>query len=200
MKLSELKVGVEYAVLPNYEEVRGKYPDLNSMANARTIKATIVSMDVYEYDSSNRSIDPTAFAVHTSKTSGARALLMKTENLYSSDNEASYMTVQLKQILVEWSVLVPVWDERKRLQLEAEAKEQAERKVREAKQTRAKEHAQRAKQSLPKTVKSLVGARCGDVVVDYNAYSGNPDAYITMRLTDFEILLEQLYDKKEEVA
>jgi hypothetical protein len=200
MRLSELKVGVEYAILPNYEEVRGRYADINTIANARVIKATITSMDVYDYDSGKRGTDPSAFtiAVPQSKKSG-RALVMKTEDIYNP-SESVYLTVQLKQILIEWSVLVPIWDEQKRLQKEREAKEETERKVLEAKRVRAREHAERSRHSLPKTVKSLVGARCGDVSVDYNAYSSNPDATITMRLTDFEILLEQLYDKKEEVA
>lgn len=200
MKLSELKVGVEYAILPNYEEVRGKYSDLNTIANARVIKATIASMDVYDYDSGKRGTELSAFsiAVPQKKKSG-RALVMKTEDIYNS-GEFVYLTVQLKQILIEWAVLVPIWDEQKRLRLEQENKALAESKILEAKVTRAKEHAERAKHSLPKTVKSLVGARCGDVTVDFNRYSNTPDATITMRLTDFEILLEQLYDKKDEVA
>jgi hypothetical protein len=199
MKLSEIKVDTEYAILPQYQDVRGQFNDVNAIAKARVKSAKVVSLDVYEYDPQTVNADPAQFklAVPQKKKSG-RALLVVTKDMYSDD--LVYFTVQLKQILIEWSVLVPIWAEQKRLQLEQEAKALAESKVLEAKQTRAKEHAERAKHSLPKTVKSLVGARCGDVSVDYNRYSTTPDATITMRLTDFEILLEQLYDKKDEVA
>ena len=199
MKLSEIKLDTDYAILPNYQEVRGQFNDVNTIANARVMSARVVSLDTYEHDSQKRSKDPAEFALAVpQKKKTGRSLLVVAKDMYGDD--LVYFTVQLKQILIEWSVLVPIWDEQKRVQKEREAKEEAERKVLEAKRVRAREHAERSRHSLPKTVKSLVGARCGDVSVDYNAYSSNPDATITMRLTDFEILLEQIYDKKEEVA
>jgi hypothetical protein len=199
MKLSEIKVDTEYAVLPQYQDVKGCFNDINTIANTRVMNATVVSLDVYEYDPSNRNPDPAHFklAVPQKKKSG-RALLVKSKDMYSDD--VYYHTVQLKQILVEWSVLIPIWNESKRLEEERKAKAEAERKVLEDKKTRARAHAERAQHSLPKTVKSLVGARCGDVTVEFQSYSNDPNATITMRLTDFEILLEQLYEKKEEVA
>jgi len=82
------------------------------------------------------------------------------------------------------------------------AEQEALEQIARAKKKQVQEHAERARLTMPNTIKSLLGGKLYDEVNIEIPYftSDNANARVSITLRDMERLIELVYDKKEEVA
>ena len=105
MKLSEVVVGKEYAVVPSWGYASRDSRDIDKVRENDVVKATIISLDKYEYEASQRSQDPSTFK---KAQAGNRSIgiLAKATDTSSKD---VYWTSRLADVVALWSDLEPKW-------------------------------------------------------------------------------------------
>ncbi len=206
MKLSDIQVGKEYAVTQNYQPINNNnyYADIKNITRRDVLRVTVVNKEKHVYRKAQRGVtstDITEFelAPKNAKTNiGILVLLKNTTTL-----EDYYMVVRVSEILVDWSVIEPLWlaieaEQAKQKRIAEQQEEERQRKI-----NNARLNAERARDNLPNTVKRLLGGTLyGEIRVDFNVYSDNitNGAQVYLSLRDMERLLELVYDKTEEVA
>ena len=192
MKLSEVVVGKEYAVVPSWGYTSRDSRDIDKVRENDVVKATIISLDKYEYEASQRSQDPSTFK---KAQAGNRSIgiLAKATDTSSKD---VYWTSRLADVVALWSDLEPKWAkaksdeaERERIEKERRAKEVAMRKE-------VEDEVSRARNSVVATAKELLGERTR-VSVDTTGYGDEYHAQVTLSLSEFEQLVELAYQAKE---
>lgn len=192
MKLSELSVGKEYAVVPSWTYSSRNARDLNNVRENDVVKATLVELTKYNYEPSQRRHDPAGF---TKANAGERSVgvLVKATDSNGTD---IYWTSRLADILAEYSTLEPKWANAKAEQ-ERKEREELERRERErlhAEQVRAE--VERSRNSILDSAKELLGSN-NNVHVDTNGYGNELTAQVTFSIKDFERLLELAYAGKD---
>ncbi len=196
MKLSELQVGNEYAVLPSWTYNGKQARDLDRVRENDVIKATLISTDKYSYDVSSRYNDTTRFRL---AIKGERSVGVIVKAVDSNGTEF-YWTARLADILQEWSLISPQWEVRKLKEAEErkqrELQEQLEREYR----NKVQAYVERSRDTVPVCVTELIGKRCGKVHVTTSGYGMDTQAVVEINLADFETLVELAYQGKEAVA
>jgi hypothetical protein len=196
MKLSELKVNEEYAVLPSWTYNGKQARDLDKVRENDVIKATLISTDKYVYDVSSRYQDVTRFRLAQQGDRSVGVIVKATDN----NGTEFYWTARLADILKEWSLISPQWEVRK-------LKEAEERKQREIQEQIEREYKQkvyayveRSNQTVPASITELVGKRCGHINVTTSGYGMDVRAVAEINLADLETLIELAYQGREAVA
>lgn len=196
MKLSEIVVGKEYAVVPSWTYSNKGARDLDKVRENDVIKATLISKDKYEYEASNRKYSSTDFRL---AQQGERSVGVVVEG-ENNNGTKIYWTARLADIIAEWSVVEQVWTTRN-------AKENAERIEREkqeaienAKKRAVYEYVERNKKTIPASINDLIGRRCGVVDVSTTGYGVEIKGVVTLSIEDMETLIELAYQGKEAVA
>lgn len=198
MKHSELEVGVDYAIINQFHYTKRNPIDINNLQRHGVWKAKLVSKDKYYWNDIRPSKVEADFSPAPSKQTKGVGLLFTIED---DNKEVFYYVTRLASVVASYNSVQNVWvareAEEKRLQAEREEAE----KVARAKKKQAQEHAERAKLTMPNTLKSLLAGKLFDEVnIEVPYYSDTVGARITIGLRDMERLIELVYDKKEEVA
>lgn len=191
MKLSELTVGKEYAVVPSWTYSSRSARDVDTVRENDVVKATLVELTKYEYEPSQRRQDPNFRKAEAGNRSVG--VLVK-----ASDNSGTefYWTSRLADIIAEWSVLEPKW---KAKQSEQERKEQEEQERRAKERLHVEQIHQeiaRSRTSIMDSAKELLGSN-NNVEVTTNGYGLDSHGVVTFSIKEFEKLIELAYAGKE---
>ena len=198
MKLSELEVGVEYAIYNSFTYTKRNSIDINNVQKHNVWKAKLVSTDKYYWKDSRPSKEEADFSPAPKKEVKGVGLLF---TITDDNGETFYYVTRLASIVARHDVLQGVWNAREAEEAKRRAEQEALEKVAREKKRQAQEHAERAKLTMANTIKSLLAGKLFDEVnIEVPYYSDSNGARITLGLRDMERLIELVYDKKEEVA
>lgn len=205
MKQQDLKLGVQYAVIPawDYSSADKKNPD--RVQRNHVAKAELVSLDKYEYkvfrfDSpDNPNFQPAP--------KGARSVgyMVKSEQWSGASGAPVYWLARPQDIVTEYGSLETRWSEEERALNEARAKEQAEREAREQRRREAETKEQRNLESMRASLKAILGDRADQVISDLNSRrdaNGDylPVAQFTFNSRTLGILIEKVLEAKDLVG
>lgn len=192
MKLSEIKLNGEYAIVPSWTYNSKESRDPDKVRENDVVKATIMSLDKYEYEPSNRKDNAGSFV---KAQAGNRSVGIIVKALDNNGAEF-YWTSRLADVVAEWSVLEPKWnsakskeEEEKRLREEAQRKERELRKV-------VEEEVERSRNSVISTAKELLGQQT-TVDVSTQGYGLDYKANVSLSLKEFEQLIEMAFAGKD---
>ena len=192
MKLSEIKLNGEYAIVPSWTYNNKGSRDVSKVKENDVVKATVISLDKYEYEPSNRKQSAGDF-VKAQAGNRSIGIIVKATDNNSTDY---YWTSRLADVVAEWSVLEPQWkakqsaedEERKKREEQANKEREIRRKV--------EEEVERSKKSVITTAKELLGAGTS-VDVSSSGYGLDYKALVSISLKEFEQLIEMAYAGKD---
>jgi len=202
MKQADLKLGVEYAIIPawDYSSADKKNPD--KVIRNHVAKAELVSLDKYEYkvfrfDSpENPNFQPAP--------QGARSIgfLVKSDTW---SNETVYWLARPQDIVAEYATLEVRWSALEAEQAKREAEERMEREAQEQKRKALLAKEQSNLDSLNASLRAILGERAGQVQSDINSRrngEGNyvPVAEFTFTSRTLSILVEKVLEAKDLVG
>ena len=192
MKLSEIKLNGDYAIVPSWTYNNKGSRDVSTVRENDVVKATVISLDKYEYEPSNRK---QSFADFTKAQAGNRSvgiLVKATDN----NNTDFYWTSRLADVVEEWSVLEPKWKAKQSVEEEEQRKrEEQANKEREIRR-KVEEEVERSRNSVITTAKELLGVGTS-VEVNTNGYGLDYKATVSVSLKEFEQLIEMAYAGKD---
>jgi hypothetical protein len=198
MKLSELEAGVEYAIFNSFTYTKRNNTDINNLQRHQVWKAKLVSTDKYYWKDSRPSKEEADFSPAPKKETKGVGLLF---TINDDNGETFYYVTRLASVIARHDVVQGVWNAREAEEKRLREEQEAQEKIIREKKRQAKEHAERAKLTMPNTIKSLLGGKLFDeVVIEVPYYSDSQNAKVSIALRDMERLIELVYDKKEEVA
>ena len=190
MKLSEIKLNGEYAIVPSWTYNNKSARDVGTVRENDVVKATIYSVDKYEYEPSQRKDSPN----FTKAQAGNRSVGIIVK---ATDNNGRdfYWTSRLADVVAEWSVLEPKWNAKKSAEQEEELKrEEAQRKERELR-NQVEQEVERSRNSVITSAKELLGANTS-VEVSTRGHGLDYKATVEISLAEFERLMELSYEGK----
>lgn len=196
MKLSELTIGTEYAVLPSWTYNGKQARDLTKVRENDVIKATLVSTEKYSYDVSSRYNDTSRFNL-AEKGSRSVAVIVKA---IDSNNTEFYWTARLADIIQEWAVVSPQWEVRKLKEAQEAKEREAQELIEQEYRKKVYAYVERSKGTIPQSITDLVGKRCGSINVSTSGYGMGMYAVAEVNLADLETLIELAYQGREAVA
>ena len=192
MKLSELQVGKEYAIVPSWTYGSKSARDVDTCRENDVVKATLMETTKYNYEPAQRRQTPNEFTPAQQGERSVGVLVKATDN----NGTDFYWTSRLADIVAEWSVLEPKW---KAKQSEQERAEQEQRERREKEQRhveQVRQEVERSRNSIMDSAKELLGSN-NHVEVTSNGYGLESHAVVTFSLKEFEALIELAYAGKE---
>lgn len=195
MKLSELKVGTEYAIVPSWTYNSRSARDVNNVRENDVVKGTLLSLDKYEYEPSNRKADKANF---TKAQQGNRSVGVLVEAV-DNQGKTIYWTSRLADIVAPYSELEPRWSQANKEQEEKERAYKEAQARNEALKERVFAEVNRSKVSVERTAKELLGQQTA-VEVTTTGYNENLKGVVTISLAEFEQLIELAYAGKEVFA
>ena len=192
MKLSEIKLNGEYAIVPSWTYNSKGSRDVSTVKENDVVKATVISLDKYEYEPSNRKQSAGDF-VKAQAGNRSIGIIVKATDNNSTDY---YWTSRLADVIAEWSVLEPKWKAKQSAEDEERKKrEEQANKEREIRR-RVEEEVERSKNSVITTAKELLGAGTS-VDVSSSGYGLDYKALVSISLKEFEQLIEMAYAGKD---
>lgn len=191
MKLSEIKLNGEYAIVPSWTYSNQSARNVATVRENDVVKATVTSLDKYDYEPSNRKDDPANFR---KAKQGERSVGILVKALDNNGKEY-YWTSRLADVVAEWSVLEPQWNAKKAKEDEEQRLRNEQRKREEEIQRKAEEEVERSRNSITTTAKELLGAG-STVEVSTSGYGVERKAMVSISLREFEQLLELAYEGK----
>lgn len=195
MKLSELNVGTEYAVVPHWTYSSKGARDVATVRENDVVKATLVSTDKYEYETGHRKSSAGDFTKAQAGNRSVGVIVKATDN----NNSEIYWTTRLADIVAPYSQLEPKWAQAKTEQEKREAEERKRlQKAREVEE-QVSNQIKNSKNSVIASCKELLGANC-EASVDTHGYREDKKAVVTITLAEFERLIELAYEGKASVA
>lgn len=195
MKLSEIQVGTEYAVVPSWTYAGRGARDIDKVRENDVVKALLVDKTKYEYEPSIRKSEITNFRKADKDNRSVGVIVKATDN----SGKEVYWTTRLADIVAPYSQLEPKWAQAKSEQEKQEAEERKRRERAEEIQKEARNAVLVARNSVIASSKELLGDKC-QVEVDTTGYGENMKAIVTMSLTEYERLIELAYEGKASVA
>ena len=192
MKLSEIKLNGDYAIVPSWTYNNKGSRDVSTVRENDVVKATVISLDKYEYEPSQRRQDPAQFTKAQAGNRSVGILVKATDN----NNTDFYWTSRLADVVEEWSVLEPKWKAKQSVEEEEQRKrvEQANKEHEIRKQV--EEEVERSRNSVITTAKELLGVGTS-VEVNTNGYGLGYKATVSVSLKEFEQLIEMAYAGKD---
>lgn len=192
MKLSELTVGTEYAVVPSWTYSNRSARDVDTVRENDVVRATLLELTKYEYEPSNRKDSAGSFVKAQAGNRSVGVLVKATD----SNGKDVYWTTRLADIIAPYAVLEPKW-----LQANSAEKER-ERKAKElqdkvyAHKKKVSAEIERSTGSIIQTSKELLGAGTY-VSVDTEGYDLDYKGVVKLSITEFEALIEMAYAGKD---
>ena len=192
MKLSELTVGTEYAVVPSWTYSNRNARDVDTVRENDVVRATLLELTKYEYEPSNRKSDVGSFVKAQQGNRSVGVLVKATD----SNGKDVYWTTRLADIIAPYAVLEPKWSqanqaekERERIQREQQEKVYAHKK-------KVSAEVERSTGSIIQTSKELLGAGTY-VTVDTEGYDLDYKGVVKLSIQEFEALIEMAYAGKD---
>jgi hypothetical protein len=192
MKLSELTVGTEYAIVPSWTYSSKSARTVDTVRENDVVRATLLELTKYEYEPSNRKSDTGSF-VKAQQGNRSVGVLVKATDTNGKD---VYWTTRLADIIAPYAVLEPKWlqansaeKERERIQKEQQEKVYAHKK-------KVSAEVERSTGSIIQTSKELLGAGTY-VSVDTEGYDLDYKGVVKLSITEFEALIEMAYAGKD---
>jgi hypothetical protein len=192
MKLSELTIGTEYAIVPSWTYNSRSARDVDSVRENDVVRATLISMDKYEYEPSNRKTSPTDF---TKAQAGNRSVGVLVKALDNNGKEI-FWTSRLADIIAPYAILEPKWKALNSAQEAKEREQQETRRKLEAHRAKVQAEVERSTGSIIQTSKELLGVGTY-VSVDTEGYDMDYKGVVKLSLTEFEALIEMAYAGKD---
>lgn len=198
MKLSELEIGSEYAVYNSFSFTKRNGFDVTLVQKHSVYKAKLVSKEKYYWKDTRPSKEEADFSPAPKKETKGVGLLF---TIKDDNGEEFYYVTRLASVVARHEVLQGVWNARELEEKRQRAEQEALEEISRAKKKQVREHAERAKLTMPNTIKSLLGGKVfEEVTIEVPYYSAEAHARVSITLRDMERLIELVYDKKEEVA
>jgi hypothetical protein len=192
MKLSELTIGTEYAIVPSWTYSSKSARTVDTVRENDVVRATLLELTKYEYEPSNRKSDTGSF-VKAQQGNRSVGVLVKATDTNGKD---VYWTTRLADIIAPYAVLEPKWlqansaeKERERIQKEQQEKVYAHKK-------KVSAEVERSTGSIIQTSKELLGAGTY-VSVDTEGYDLDYKGVVKLSITEFEALIEMAYAGKD---
>jgi len=192
MKLSELTIGTEYAIVPSWTYNNKSARDVDTVRENDVVRATLLELTKYEYEPSNRKISATDFTKAQAGNRSVGVLVKATDN----NGKDVYWTTRLADIIAPYAVLEPKWlqansaeKERERIQREQQEKVYAHKK-------KVSAEVERSTGSIIQTSKELLGAGTY-VSVDTEGYDLDYKGVVKLSIQEFEALIELAYAGKD---
>ena len=192
MKLSELTVGTEYAIVPSWTYSSKSARTVDTVRENDVVRATLLELTKYEYEPSNRKSDTGSF-VKAQQGNRSVGVLVKATDTNGKD---VYWTTRLADIIAPYAVLEPKWlqansaeKERERIQKEQQEKVYAHKK-------KVSAEVERSTGSIIQTSKELLGAGTY-VTVDTEGYDLDYKGVVKLSIQEFESLIEMAYAGKD---
>ena len=192
MKLSELTIGTEYAIVPSWTYNSRSARDVDSVRENDVVRAELISMDKYEYEPSNRKTSPTDF---TKAQAGNRSVGVLVKALDSNGKEI-FWTSRLADIIAPYAVLEPKWKALNSAQEAKEREQQEQRRKLEIHRAKVQAEVERSTGSIIQTSKELLGVGTY-VSVDTEGYDMDYKGVVKLSITEFEALIEMAYAGKD---
>jgi hypothetical protein len=192
MKLSELTIGTEYAIVPSWTYNSRSARDVDSVRENDVVRAELISMDKYEYEPSNRKDNAGSF---TKAQAGNRSVGVLVKALDSNGKEI-FWTSRLADIIAPYAVLEPKWKALNSAQEAKEREQQETRRKLEIHRAKVQAEVERSTGSIIQTSKELLGVGTY-VSVDTEGYDLDFKGVVKLSITEFEALIEMAYAGKD---
>jgi hypothetical protein len=192
VKLSELTVGTEYAVVPSWTYNNKSARSLDTVRENDVVRATLLELTKYEYEPSNRKTVATDF---TKAQAGNRSVGVLVKAIDNNGSEI-FWTSRLSDIIAPYALLEPKW---KALNSAQEEKEREQRELQNkvhAHKTKVQAEVARSTGSIIQTSKELLGAGTF-VTVDTEGWDLDYKGVVKLSLAEFEALIEMAYAGKD---
>ena len=192
MKLSELKVGTEYAVVPSWTYNNRSARDVDTVRENDVVRATLLELTKYEYEPSNRKDNAGSFVKAQTGNRSVGVLVKATD----SNGKDVYWTTRLADIIAPYAVLEPKWSQKNK---EQEEKDRVQKELRNkvvTHQSKVKAEIERSTGSIIQTSKELLGAGTY-VSVDTEGYDLEYKGVVKLSIQEFESLIEMAYAGKD---
>ena len=192
MKLSELTIGTEYAIVPSWTYSNRSARDVDTVRENDVVRATLIELTKYEYDPSNRKTSATDF---TKAQAGNRSVGVLVKAVDSNGAEI-FWTSRLADIIAPYAFLEPKW---KAINSQQEAKEREQREQQnkvQAHRTKVQAEVERSTGSIIQTSKELLGVGTY-VTVDTEGYDLDYKGVVKLSIAEFEALIELAYAGKD---
>ena len=203
MKFQDLKVGVEYAVIPawSYSSQNKKNPDY--VRRSDVARATLVSLDKFDYQviRSDMENDPR----FTLAPKGARSVgyLVKSDDW---GQQTTYWLARPQDIVAQYDTLTSRWEKEEREAEERDRKIRAEHEARELRMNQAREKETRILTNVRESLNSIIGEqRTSTIRFDLdnkrNAEGDYlPTGVITLDSRTAQLLIEKVLEAKDLVG
>ena len=209
MKYGDLKLGVEYAVIPSWDYSSADKKDASRVQRRDVAKATLVNLDKYEYkvfrfDSpDNPNFQPAP--------KGARSVGMLVQSdAWKSPNDPTasptFWIARPQDIVAEYATLESRWNEEERVQREHEEQQRKEREIQQRKEQEARERATRNLNAIRESLTSILGSdrasRVQSDVTNRRDANGNymPIASFTFDDRTLGVLIEKVLEARDLVG
>ena len=206
MKSADLKINVEYAVIPawDYSSSDKKNPD--RVQRNHVAKAKLVSLDKYEYKVYRAESATNPNFAPANKGSRNIGYLVCSDDFMTSGQTSStiFWLARPQDIVASYSDLEPKWAQKELDEKLLREKQELEQKERERKQREAREYTERVSASLIASLKSILGDRANNITIDTrNRRVGNDYievAEVNVDLKTMGILIEKVLEAKDLVG
>jgi hypothetical protein len=192
MKLSELTVGTEYAVVPSWTYSNRSARDVDTVRENDVVRATLLELTKYEYEPSNRKDSAGSFVKAQTGNRSVGVLVKATD----SNGKDVYWTTRLADIIAPYAVLEPKWSQINTLEQERERKQKELQEKVYAHKKKVSAEIERSTGSIIQTSKELLGAGTY-VSVDTEGYDLDYKGVVKLSITEFEALIEMAYAGKD---
>jgi len=191
MKLSEIKVNGEYAIIPSWTYTNKSARSVDTVRENDVVKATVISVDKYDYEPSNRKSTPD----FNKAQAGNRSVGILVKAIDNSGSEV-FWTSRLADVIAEWSELAPKWEAKKLV-------EDAEQRKREEKANQERDHRRKVDEEVNRSRNSVISSSkelLGDqthVEVEMQGYGVESKAVVSLSLAEYERLVEMAFAGKD---
>lgn len=202
MKQGDLKLGVEYAIIPSWDYSSAEKKDINKVRRRDVAKAKLVNLDKYGYEVV-RSGKPDDLNFEPAEA-GARSIgfLVESEQWATQGNGTVYWLSRPQDIVSEYAVLDAKWSE-----AEAEAKRVEEEMKRDQEERNrvvreAEERNERVSKSAIDSLRTIIGARADTVEVRSENTRNKSGDYVAvtrfaMDATTLQVLIEKVMEARD---
>ena len=192
MKLSELTIGTEYAVVPSWTYNNRSARDVDTVRENDVVRATLLELTKYEYEPSNRKADSGSF-VKAQAGNRSVGVLVKAVD---SNGKDVYWTTRLADIIAPYGLLEPKWKALNSAQEEKEREAKVQQEKVYAHKRKVSAEVERSTGSIIQTSKELLGAGTY-VTVDTEGYDLDYKGVVKLSIQEFEALIEMAYAGKD---
>ena len=192
MKLSELTVGTEYAVVPSWTYSNRNARDVDTVRENDVVRATLIELTKYEYEPSNRKSDVGSFVKAQQGNRSVGVLVKATDN----NGKDVYWTTRLADIIAPYAVLEPKWSQANQAEKEKERIQREQQEKVYAHKKKVSAEVERSTGSIIQTSKELLGAGTY-VSVDTEGYDLDYKGVVKLSIQEFEALIELAYAGKD---